>query len=237
MNRFARQLLLVLIALVAAALTGCATMTPQQTAFLGRDVNFQPAPDGSGAKIYRKPGLTREQILQYTGFIVEPVAIWYSEDSEFKGVFPDEMKAIADYYREAVINALKDRYTVATQPGPNVVIIRAAITEMKRTTPVRLYQFTPVGLALTAVKEASGMDEITREKIMKENSYIMEASMEAGFYDSRTNELLGAYWDHKGGLTSKEPPRGGVTWGQVKSALDDWAKKLRTRLDAAHGAP
>jgi hypothetical protein len=181
---------------------------------------------------YRRPGLTRAEAQKYTRFIIDPVMIWYAPTSDYKGIFPDELKAITDYFRSTAVNELKSRHAVVTEPGPGVVRIRAAIVDMHRENPVHLYQFTPVGLVLTGVKEASGMDDITRARVAAGNSYIISGTIEVGFYDSVSNELLGAFRDS----TRVGPERqqaGGATWGQVKDQLDAWARKLRARVDAA----
>jgi hypothetical protein len=220
------------LAAAVLILPGCATTSADQSGFLGRSLQFQPAPDGSGALVYRKPGFKPGDGAKYTRFVIDPVLVWYSPQSDYKGIYPDELKAITDYFRATVVARLKDRYQVVGQPGPNVVHIRAAIVDLHRENPIHLYQFTPVGLALTGVKEAAGLDDITRERVLAGNSYIIAATFEVGFYDSVTGELLGAYRDG----TRASPIRreaGGATWGQVKGALDAWAEKLRARVDAA----
>jgi hypothetical protein len=164
--------------------------------------------------------------------MIDPVLVWYSPQSDYKGIFPDELKAMTDYFRATAVGALQDRHAVVAEPGPGVVRIRAAIVEMHRENPVHLYQFTPVGLVLTGVKEAAGMDEITRTRVAAGASYIIAATIEVGFYDSASNELLGAYRDGARVAPDRQAA-GGATWGQVKAQLDAWANKLRQRVDAA----
>jgi hypothetical protein len=230
-----RHALFVMAVAVAVALQGCATPAGDRSGFLPPNVAFGPAPDGSGAEVYRRPGLTRAEAARYTRFMIDPVMIWYSPQSDFKGIFPDELKAITDYFRATAVRHLQDRYPVVAEPGPGVVRIRTAIVDMYRENPVHLYQFTPVGLALTAVKEATGLDDITRERVLSGNSYIIAATIEVGFYDSATDELLGAFRaSQRAGPARREA--GGATWGQVKATLDAWAQKLRTRVDAAQAA-
>lgn len=222
------------VLLLALAVGGCAT-TADQSGFLPQPVVFTPAPDGSGAMVWRKPGLTQAQVRGYTRFIVDPVLVFYAPGSDYKGIFPDELKGITDYFRAAAVQQLGARYAVVSEPGPGVLHLRAAIVDMHRENPVRLYQFTPIGLALTGVKEATGMDEITRQRVLAGNSYIIAATIEVGFYDSVTNELLGAFRDSaRVGPDRREA--GGATWAQIRDQLDAWAKKLRTRVDAAQDA-
>jgi hypothetical protein len=222
----------ILVLAVASLVQGCATT--DQCGFIGRALDFRPAPDGSGAQVYRKPGLSRAEAAKYTRFMIDPVMVWYSPQSDYKGIFPDELKAMTDYFRASAVGALQDRYAIVTAPGPGVVQIRAAIVDMHRENPVHLYQFTPVGLVLTGMKEAAGTDEITRARVAAGNSYIISATIEVGFCDSASNELLGGYRDGAR-VGPDRQAAGGATWGQVKAQLDAWAKKLRQRVDAAQG--
>jgi hypothetical protein len=216
---------------VAALAQGCAS-PGDHSGFLGRSLDYRSAPDGSGAQVYRRPGFTHADAVKYTRFIIDPVMVWYAPQSDYKGIFPDELKAMTDYFRSTAINDLKDRYPVVTEPGPGVVRVRAAIVDMHRENPIHLYQFTPVGIVLTGVKEATGLDDITRERVAAGNSYIISAAIEVGFYDSTTNELLGAFRD-SARVGPERRQAGGATWGQVKKQLDAWSMKLRQRVDAA----
>jgi hypothetical protein len=230
-----RHALCTMLAAGALWLQGCATTGGDQSGFLGRQVDFQPAPDGSGALVYRKPGFKPGDGAKYTRFMIDPVMIWYSPQSDYKGIYPDELKAITDYFRTAAVGRLQDRYPVVAETGPDVVRIRAAIVDLHRENPVHLYQFTPVGIVLTGVKEATGLDAVTRERVAAGASYIIAATIEVGFYDSTTNELLGAYRDSARAAPADRKP-GGATWGQVKATLDAWSQKLRTRVDEAQAA-
>jgi hypothetical protein len=222
-----------LVLALAAGLAGCAAgPTIEQSTFLGRTLDYQSAPDGSGALIYRKPGFEPGDGARYKRFMIDPVLVWYSPQSNYKGIYPDELKAITDYFRTTTVAHLQDRYPVVAEPGPDVVRIRAAIVDMHRENPIHLYQFTPVGLVLTGVKEATGLDDITRERVAAGNSYIIAASIEVGFFDSTTNELLGAFRDSSRASPARRDA-GGATWGQVKAGLDAWAQKLRARIDEA----
>jgi len=218
---------------LAVGVAGCAAgPTTEYSAFLGRTLDYQSAPDGSGALIYRKPGFKPGDGARYKRFMIDPVLVWYSPQSNYKGIYPDELKAITDYFRTTMVAHLQDRYPVVAEPGPDVVRIRAAIVDMHRENPIHLYQFTPIGLVLTGVKEATGLDDITRERVAAGNSYIIAATIEVGFFDSTTNELLGAFRESSRASPTRRDA-GGATWGQVKAGLDAWAQKLRARIDEA----
>jgi len=215
-SRMTRHAVLMIVAAAVLSLQGCATTTTDQSGFLGRELDFRPAPDGSGALVYRRPGFKPGDGAKYTRFMIDPVLVWYSPQSDYKGIYPDELKAITDYFRTAAVGRLQDRYPVVAEPGSDVVRIRAAIVDLHRENPIHLYQFTPVGIVLTGVKEATGLDAVTRDRVAAGNSYIIAATIEVGFYDSTTNDLLGAYRDSARASPIRQEA-GGATWGQVKA--------------------
>ncbi|MBL4796153.1 MAG: DUF3313 domain-containing protein [Oleispira sp.] len=222
-------------------LFACATQQNEhETEFFGQSLNFVTARSGGSAEVYRADKLTPKLLAQYDSFMVDPVLIWYSDDSDYQGVFPDEMKAISDYMQYSITESLQQDYKVVNEPGPNVLRIRAAITNMKRRKPLRAINFIPIGAVVFGIEEIVGANKPTRKKIAQGNSYIIEATIVGGMYDSESGELLGAYKDfaktEKGKEASSFDKEKGATWGQVKSAIDYWAKLLKLQIDNANSA-
>lgn len=58
------------------------------------------------------------------------------------------------------------------------------------------------------------------------------ASMEAEMVDSQTGRQIGAVVESQ--LGKRLSMAGIRTWGDAKQVMDDWAKKLKKRLDDAH---
>ncbi len=110
------------------------------------------------------------------------------------------------------------------EPGPGVMVVRAAITDVVPTRPL-------LNLA-TSVPPARGAS-MAKRVITGTHLFVGRVSIEAEVLDSVTGERLVAYVDRAAG-GKMNPVRGLTTWGQVKAALDDWAAKLRQGLDTAH---
>ncbi|MGB5306861.1 MAG: DUF3313 family protein, partial [Gammaproteobacteria bacterium] len=84
-------------------------------------------PDRPGAMIWIKEGFDG---TQYTKLMIEPVTIFIADDSEYKGLNADELKVMADGFRESLTKALEPDVPVVSQPGAGVLYVRAAISNV-----------------------------------------------------------------------------------------------------------
>lgn len=69
---------------------------------------------------------------QCNKFIVAPVKVLFNE-YEGKPITPEQRQRTSDFIRQAVVQAISDRYPVVTEPGPDVAEIRIALTDAYRT--------------------------------------------------------------------------------------------------------
>ena len=103
-----------------------------------------PDPERPGAMIWQKPDLNR---AAYTRVMGEPITIFISPDSEYKGLDADELKALTHGFQEAMIMTVEPEIPVVHKPGPGVAYVRAALTNVKLAKKKRgLLGYTPVGL-------------------------------------------------------------------------------------------
>jgi hypothetical protein len=133
------------------------------------------------------------------------------------------MKELTDYYQNALFTAVKGGYEVVDQPGPGVLRVRVAITQLKPSNPTAntLSTIVPVGMVVSgATKAVSG-----------DNLGTGEASTEIEVLDSVSGERLAAAVDRRQG--GKGVFRG--KWEDTKEAFDFWAKRFRERLDGMRG--
>lgn len=208
--------------------------------FLQDYSRLTPAPDGNGALAYRKPGLN---LRDYNKVMLDPIKVWYRDDAQYKGIDPNELKTLTDYFQQSLQKALQPAYPLVKQPGPGVLRVRIAITELKPTdTGMSVVTLVVPYAAVADVAAGGGTGSM---------SYLGDAAIEAEFRDSRSNELLAAYVDKRIGKkydldTSKGAgaavsqyadsyAKAYSTWGYAEQAFDYWAQKLRLRLDEAHG--
>lgn len=196
------------------AVSGCAAQKPIPSGFLGDYSSFtQEESDGvEGLYCQKHP---KKDLGQYSRFIVDPVIIHLRpevEVDEYK-VTAEELKELADCFRNEVVAVLKDGYAVVKKPGVGGVIrLRIAITDVEPNTPF---------LNVHWVTSLPGMG-------------LGGASMEAEFIDTQSGERIFAFIDSRKGKRYKKI-KGLTRWGHSKDIFKQWANLIRERIDCHHG--
>ena len=101
-----------------------------------------------------KPGV---DFGKYTKVMLDSVVFYFAEDSEDKGIDGNEAKKVADQCNLEIIDTLKGTYPIVAAPGPDVVRIRFAITDIKQSRPglSAITTVVPVGLGLNFIKKGA----------------------------------------------------------------------------------
>ena len=216
-------------ALVLSGLLGWIAFGPCPTyaqspeeSFLTDYSKLQPAPDNPFEESYVAADL--KVASKYTAVMIDQPELFIHPDSPYKGIKPDDMKAIADELRGRVIGELKSGYQIVDQPGPNVMYVRLAVGDLvmeKKKRPILAY--TPVGVVVHAVKNVTSKIDLKNMKI------------EGEVLDSTSLEQLGAVTTSRGSLSSATiDPTKQVTWQELDHVFSAIGKRLRCRLDNSH---
>jgi hypothetical protein len=232
--------------IVLAMVTGCSTPQTMQvykdSGFLPDYTVLKPAPTGEGDN-WIKPGA---DLKRYNKILLERIMVWHKEDAAFKGIDPTTLKMLVDYLHQAIVKALGNAYPIVSEPGPDVMKVRIAIT-----------QVVPTQVELSAVALVAPYAEIpdiASGAVSKGGfgsaPYLGDAAIEAMGLDSVSSELLWEYLDRRigkkyvvdlnKGVTGavvtgfKQYGEGFTTWGYTKEAMDYWARLFREKLDEIH---
>ena len=211
------------VLLAGALLAGCAASgmkDVQKTGFLSDYSQLKQGTGDQVALVYFKPGV---DFKPYNKLMFDRFVVLLSDSAQFREIDPAMLKELTDYYQNAVFNAVKSGYEIVDQPGPGVMRIRVAITELKPSNPTAntLSTIIPVGIVVSgATKAVSG-----------DNLGTGEAGTEFEMLDSVTGERLAAGVDKRQG--GKGVFRG--KWEDTQQAFDFWAQRLRQRLDEVRG--
>lgn len=174
-------------------------------------------PDRPGAMIWEKPGFDR---AAYTRVMIEPVTVFISPESEYKGLNADDLKALADGFRETVTKTLEPEVPVVNQGGAGVMYIRAALTNVKVAKKKRgLLGYTPIGFVVTTTASAVSGPSLT----------LKDAALEIEIYDPVSGERLGVLVD-KAPKTADEKE---MSWDTVNKTLTYYAERFKARMQAA----
>ena len=226
MKRPLKGLLAVVFGLGLVSLTISCASTPNTTgrSFLGdQAMLLEPGPKGGVKERWLKPGA---DFKKYNKVILEHVVFFFADTSEYKGIDTAELDEVAKSADLALVNALKDSYPIVTVPGPDVVRIRFAVTDLKESKPVvgvitTATMVLPVGAAISLVKKGatgswSGSGATTMEMMA---------------IDSATSEVIAVARDEQSAAFFDRYTK----YGSVEDAFKFWGERLKTFMDETRG--
>jgi hypothetical protein len=210
-----KKLLVLLMGLMVLA--ACATAPKYAGVFVPKEYTDQlkPSPYDKNALQWTSPGYDFTKINK---FMVDYVVFSLAPDSEYKGIDALEMKKLADAASKALVDAIKAKYPVVSEPGPDVARVRFAITDLKQSRPVlsAVTSVVPVGLAISIVKKGA-TDEWTGGGLTKGEVMVL---------DSMTNQVIAAgYGDYSAKFAERF-----TKWGSVEDAFKHWGEMITLRL-------
>lgn len=107
------------------------------------------------------------------------------------------------------------------QGGPDVLIIHAAITEFRRSTPV-VEEVSAIYLPLKLIS-------LGKQTLLETAIGVGTVTIEAEFLDGETNERIAAVLDARSGTMAIRSKFTG-TFGDIEKSFRWWAERLVTRL-------
>ncbi len=243
---------LVIVPVLLLLLSGCATTDGKTkeaggakfSGFLSDYSKLQPVAENSRAMRYMNP---QADFKKYNKLLLERIMVVLKDDAEYKAIDPDQLKALTDYFREAIVRELGDAYPLTNETGPDVLRIRIAITNLVPTKAGMSFVTLAVPFA-TIPDLASGA---VTEGGAGSAPYLGHTSVEGEALDSVTLEQMYAYvedrYPKKYDVDMSEGAGKAITkgygqyfksykaWAYTQEAFDYWAKRLRDRLDVISG--
>ncbi len=237
-HRWTRNLLALTLSLSAA----CALSAPQfgeyqAKGFLSDYSGIKAEGGDSNAYRYRNPKVDPKK---YKKLMIDRIKIWFKEDAEYQGIDPTELKELADYFHQALVDAVKDAYPVVREAGPDVLRLRIAITDLVPNKPEASVVTLAVPFLWVGEAGAGAAEGETGS-----TPFVGEATVEAEALDSTTNQQVGAFietrtakkyaWTEGVETGVKSYLKAYSTWAYTQQAMDYWAQLLRQRLDHLNG--
>jgi hypothetical protein len=193
-----------IVAALALVLTACAEPA-KNSGFLSNYSQLKPDPKIEGALAYRAPNL-----YSYRKFLIDPVVVHFAPKAKGSAIEPTSLKELTDYFHDNAVKELSKSYQIVDKPGPGVLRVRLAITQISETIP--LLNIHP-GTKLTG----AGLGG---------------ASMEAEAIDSTTGKRIAALMETERG-NRFSIVAGLSQFGHAKQVMDGWIERFVKRLDAA----
>jgi hypothetical protein len=194
----------------ATGTTGGGTAA-QGSGFLGDYSQLKPAPDREGVMLYMDRS---RNLSQYTKVMFDPVVVYATPGPDAADIPPDVKQRLGDDLLASFRKQLVPQYQVVTQPGPDVLRVRTAITGIQAVkTDLRARDFLPI-MAIYRVATQKHVAEMTAE---------MEV------LDANGKRVAAATATRKGDEKLEQGNK--VTWNDLNAISDYWAKNFRQRLD------
>lgn len=240
---------LLLASLLVAS--GCATNLtagsggqPAYAEFLSQPGRLRPVTDGSGALAWVDTGA---DLKRFDKFLIEPIQVRLADDAGHKTVDPAQLKTLTDSLHQSIVKALTPTYQVVTQPGPGVLRIRIALTDLVPTKPEYSVAALVVPYA-TVIDLASGA---AAGQSAGSPPYLGRTGIAAMLIDTQNQQVVAEYADTRIGRKYVVAPEKGFTgaiktgvgnylksyssWAYARQAFDGWAEVLRRWLDRVQG--
>lgn len=209
--------------------------------FLSNYEQLQPVPGYVADWVYLVPD-SSERFAQYDALMIDQPEVFIAPDSKYKGMKPDDLKALADSFRAAVAEELVGAYRIVDAPGPGVLYLRFATTDLQLKKKKNLLDFTPIGAVTNVVPGVKQVKEAIRnaaiEDLAKRISLI-EVTVEAEVLDSLTGERIAALIEQLGQRKDRESDleQEATSWDEVDGVVRAFARRLACGLDNARLEP
>ena len=226
--------------------TGAASSspTPSYAGFFAYPDRLAPAPGGGTAVQWIDPEI---DLSKYNKILLERVRVRLADDAEYSTIDPTELKGLADYFHQAIVKALGAAYPVVKKPGPGVLRVRIALTDLVPTKP----EYSVVALVVPYATVADVASGAVSGGPIGSAPYLGRTGIAAEFIDGRTNRVVAEYADTEVGRKYVVNTNQGIssavttgltdyadaysTWAYAKQAFDQWAADFRRWLDQTHG--
>ncbi len=220
-----RTAFVVIISIVFKFAAGCSKkQAVKQSGLLNNYADLQKGREGGVNKVYFKEGV---DFKKYNRIMLDHVVFFFSGDSKYKGIHADDLTKLADAFHSAVAETLGEAYPLVDKPGPDVMRIRIAITDVVPSKP-------GLNLITTAMPGGFGVKAV-KKVATGSHSFIGNTAMEAEILDSLTNTQIALAMDSREKGDKTRITEGLTKWGDVKDVFNFWAKRLRIWLDETHG--
>ncbi len=160
------------------------------------------------ALVWKAPDVDKK----YRAILYDTPEIFLDPESEYKGIQPDAIKALSDTLREILeTNAAKRGLEVVDEPGPQVLRVRSALTNvyLKRRSRSARFRY-PTSYSAFQLRAAIGRDVS-----------LVEATLEYEALDSETDLRLGVVIAQEGQREVEELDvrESSASWSELASIM------------------
>ena len=208
--------------LLAAPLGGALAQTLESEFIVGMPP-LEPSPVVQGAFAWRQGGVN---FGSYDRIMLDRVQFVLDDDSASKAIDPAQLTAVGQSLIERIHDAMEPEYPIVDKPGPGVLRLRLAITDVRveqseATKPAKgIFAFTPIGLGVNAIASTASVE-----------TDLSQARIEAEALDAASGTRIGIFIDPE----PSQHVSGERSWDTLQKSFAFYASRLRMTFDREHG--
>ena len=199
-----------LLGLTACRTTRQVTKDVEESGFLSDYSQLHKGTNGQADYVYIDE---KADWAKYTKIWIKPVELWHVDDpkSQLGSLSKKDQQMLVDYLHSSLYDHLSKEYQMVDAAGPDVLVLRCAITEGKHSKPVidLVSAVYPAGMVLSYGKQL----------IWGTGAGVGVATVEGELLDGATNQRLAAMVDSRSGTKALRTKFDGW-WGDVKLCFD-----------------
>ncbi|MEM5328355.1 DUF3313 domain-containing protein [Paraburkholderia sp. JHI2823] len=211
--------------LAVMSLVACGSVTTQQpvadvqktarSGFLTDPSLLQPGKEGEAALRYIRPNVDWNS---YTGIFLEPVVFISDPSSKIDAT---EQQVLTSYYYNVLKTHLATVLPIVDHQGPHVLVVRAALTDVKGDTP----GLRTISVVVPQARLLNSAQSLATDTY----AFVGSAKSEGEITDGGTGQILAEGVDGRsGGMSMQNAGEG--KWGDAEHAMDYWAELTANRL-------
>ena len=163
-------------------------------------------------------------VSAYDKILLDHVTLWRDSERGFEAIPDADLDHLATRLFTDLWEALDDDYEMVEEPGPGVMRVAVAITDVGRAgAPMDTYG-ADVDARDRRTHASTALDAPVRE-------FLANASLELELTDSLSGNVLAAALDRR--LAERVQDGRFDDWAEVEWGFDAWARLLATRLREA----
>jgi len=212
----------------------------RRVGFLTDYSRLKPMPGGGGMLCWRSADTNWRQ---YDKVMFERIQVYLKPGSS-QSVDPTDLKMLIDYFHSDLVKAIQPEAQVVNAPGPGVLRVRFALTDLVPTNTALSLAGTAAPYGFVAEIGAGA----ATGKPAGSTPYLGQTGMEVQFRDGASGQLVAECADREIGLKYAADMNAGAAgaaenwvngymdsftqWTYAKTAFDKWANEFAKRLSA-----
>jgi Protein of unknown function (DUF3313) len=156
----------------------------------------------------------------YDKLLIETLEVSYDSASPYRDSKPEHIARLNEAVTEAISTAVGERFTVVTEPGPRVLRVHAAISDIRAEEKrKRVLSYTPFGFVKRRLDRATGR-----------NFVLLSATVEVELFDSVSGERLAGAADAAD--AGDHPKAGGdeLSFRTLVAKVGGWTQRLVSQV-------